>query len=240
MPPLYHKLPPNLLYPSHNSRQVAHFSCTDDCHEDDTPQNHQRQQRRLAEGRALADRVIARIEAQSSPFGEADGLGHGRIQDMLGNSMKEQVDAAARGQELRIRPASVTTDQAAYLGVHYSPSKEEIHRMAFLNAELQIYNPATRSFGRQVGQLFGQFYTQGTGPRGPWETTTVPHINPRDVERRIHGAQINRTDSRNKVVRNSTYGHAKRDANCCRHQRQRRYRIFWICAARRCKGQQRP
>ncbi|KAJ6449008.1 hypothetical protein C8R45DRAFT_1114934 [Mycena sanguinolenta] len=176
MPPLYHKLPPNVLYSSNNSRQI-----------------HQRQQRRLAEGRALADRVIARIKAQSSPFEAADGPGHGRIQDMLGNSMKEQVDAAARGRGLRIRPASVTTNQAAYLGVYYSPSKEEIHRMAFLNAEQQIYSPVTRSFGRQVGQLFGQFYTQGTGPRGPWETTTVPSVNPRDVERRIQGATFNRS-----------------------------------------------
>ncbi|KAJ6513489.1 hypothetical protein C8R45DRAFT_1088510 [Mycena sanguinolenta] len=131
---------------------------------------------------AAADKVIAQASAERSTFGAPDGTCFGRIHEKLHDVAHEQRDAHIAGHELRKRPASLTTNQAAYLGSFSAPTGEEVHRAVFLNAEMQVYDPATGEMGSLPRHAYAQLHTKltdGSG-RGP---PIVPHVGSASTER---------------------------------------------------------
>ncbi|KAJ6455880.1 hypothetical protein C8R45DRAFT_944005 [Mycena sanguinolenta] len=131
---------------------------------------------------AAADKLIAQVSSERPTFGAPDSTCFGRIHDKVHDVANEQRDAHIAGHPLRERPASLTTNQAAYLGSFSAPTGEEVHRAVFLNAEMQVYNPSTGEMGSLPGHAYTQLHTKSTdgSGRGP---PIVPHIGPTHTER---------------------------------------------------------
>ncbi|KAJ6458999.1 hypothetical protein C8R45DRAFT_1183062 [Mycena sanguinolenta] len=141
---------------------------------------------------AAADSVITQVASEMSIFGPIDGDCYGKIHERVYATANDERDAATAGKPLRIRPARITSDQAAYLGSYNAPTGEQIHRVVLLNTDFELFNSATGEMVRMPGHFFGQLHPiPRYGPRPPM----VPRVSAALVEGCVRYAQTAATNA---------------------------------------------
>ncbi|KAJ6479690.1 hypothetical protein C8R45DRAFT_933490 [Mycena sanguinolenta] len=139
-----------------------------------------------------ADSVITQVASEMSIFGPIDGDCYGKIHERVYATANDERDAATAGKPLRIRPARITSDQAAYLGSYNAPTGEQIHRVVLLNTDFELFNSATGEMVRMPGHFFGQLHPiPRYGPRPPM----VPRVSAALVEGCVRYAQTAATNA---------------------------------------------
>ncbi|KAJ6485981.1 hypothetical protein C8R45DRAFT_931004 [Mycena sanguinolenta] len=133
-----------------------------------------------------AAKLITQVASEMFIFGPIDGDCYGKIHERVYATANEEREAADAGKPLRIRPARVVSDQAAYLGSYNTPAGEQIHCIVLLNADFTLFNSATGEMVHVPGHFFGQLHPiPRYGPRPPM----VPRVNSALVESCVSYAQ---------------------------------------------------
>ncbi|KAJ6493104.1 hypothetical protein C8R45DRAFT_927892 [Mycena sanguinolenta] len=102
---------------------------------------------------AAADKVIAQVATEILAFSAVNGNCFSKIHENVDEAIHEKQEVHLKGNTLRVRPASLMIDQAAYLEKFSAPSGKEVHRAVFLNTEMQDYNLATGKMGSLPGHV---------------------------------------------------------------------------------------